>query len=42
MSIFHLLSGSVPGGFFINEIKERAAIAIHPSGDYIYAASGNT
>lgn len=28
--------------FFINEIKERAAIAIHPSGDYIYAASGDT
>lgn len=28
--------------FFINEIKDRAAIAIHPSGDYIYAASGDT
>ena len=30
------------GTFYINEIKDRTAIAIHPSGDYIYAASGDT
>lgn len=28
--------------FYINEIKDRTAIAIHPSGEYIYAASGDT
>lgn len=32
----------ISGTFYINEIKDRTAIAIHPSGDYIYAASGNT
>ena len=30
------------GFFYINEIKDRTAVAIHPSGDYIYAASGDT
>jgi hypothetical protein len=33
---------NITGSFYINEIKERTAIAIHPSGDYIYAASGGT
>lgn len=32
----------ITGSFYINEIKDRTAIAIHPSGDYIYAASGDT
>ena len=47
-SEYNLLDVSNPyapnntGTFFINEIKDRAAIAVHPSGDYIYAASGDT
>ena len=47
-SEYNLLNASKPyapintGTFFINEIKDRTAIAIHPSGDYIYAASGDT
>jgi hypothetical protein len=32
----------ISGTFYIDEIKDRTAIAIHPSGDYIYAASGET
>ncbi|MFZ3383321.1 MAG: hypothetical protein WA144_05295 [Candidatus Methanoperedens sp.] len=47
-SEYNLLDVSDPyapnntGTFFINELKDRTAIAIHPSGDYIYAASGDT
>ena len=47
-SEYNLLDVSNPyapnttGIFFINEVKDRTAIAIHPSGDYIYAASGET
>lgn len=33
---------NITGIFYINEIKDRTAIAIHPSGNYIYAASGDT
>lgn len=32
----------ITGSFFIFETARRSAIAVHPSGDYIYAASGNT
>lgn len=32
----------ITGSFFIFESAERSAIAIHPSGNYIYAASGDT
>ncbi len=47
-SQFDLLDISNPyapkigGNFSIIESAERSAIAIHPSGDYIYAASGDT
>ena len=47
-SEYNLLDASNPfapnntGTFYINELKDRTAIAIHPSGDYIYAASGGT
>jgi hypothetical protein len=45
---FDLLDVSNPykpnliGNFFIPGNIQRSAIAVHPSGDYIYAASGNT
>ena len=32
----------ITGSFFIFESAERSAIAVHPSGGYIYAGSGNT
>ncbi|MCX9025827.1 MAG: hypothetical protein OIN85_07005 [Candidatus Methanoperedens sp.] len=47
-SEFDLLDASNPyspkiiDSFFITETADRAAIAIHPTGDYIYAASGKT
>jgi hypothetical protein len=47
-SDFDLLDASNPNlpkiidSFFIPETADRAAIAIHPPGDYIYAASGKT
>ncbi|VVB93622.1 LVIVD repeat protein [uncultured archaeon] len=47
-SEFDLLDVSNPyspktiDSFFITETADRSAIAINPSGDYIYAASGNT
>lgn len=42
MDISNPYAPIITGSFYINEVKDRTAIAIHPSGDYIYAASGDT
>lgn len=47
-ALFDLLDVSNPyapkvaGSFSITDTTDKSAIAIHPSGDYIYAASGDT
>lgn len=42
LDISNPYSTSIIGNFSIIESVDRSAIAIHPSGDYIYAASGDT